>query len=399
VSAVAATMQRVRRGPREVAWLGVLLGILAFFFALPPVDARGVWVPLLVGLLGAACGIWSVTRGVGRLAWGAIAVGLIGIVLGVLATNSSETHLHIVVSWGALVASTLVWATPLTFAAIGGMFSERSGVVNVGLEGMMLAGAFFGVLGADKFNSWEMGVLTAAVAGGCFALLHAFFAIHLRADQIVGGIAINFLALGVTGYFFIQIYGDNGSPGNLPRIPNVNIPGLKHVTFLGDAIGQLNLMTWLSFVLLIVAYVVMFRTPIGLRIRAVGEHPRAAETVGINVYLTRYLSVVLSGILSALGGAYLAVGFLGSFNENMTAGRGFIALAALIFGNWRPFGAFAAALLFGASTALSFRLAIYSDSASVLFQALPYVLTLIAVAGVIGRPIPPASVGRPYSKQ
>jgi ABC-type uncharacterized transport system permease subunit len=399
VSAVAATMQRVRRGPREVAWLGVLLGILAFFFALPPVDARGVWVPLLVGLLGAACGIWSVTRGVGRLAWGAIAVGLIGIVLGVLATNSSESNLHIVVSWGALIASTLVWATPLTFAAIGGMFSERSGVVNVGLEGMMLAGAFFGVLGADKFNSWEMGILTAAIAGACFALLHAFFAIHLRADQIVGGIAINFLALGVTGYFFIQIYGDNGSPGNLPRIPNVNIPGLKHVTFFGDAIGQLNLMTWLSFVLLIVAYVVMFRTPIGLRIRAVGEHPRAAETVGINVYLTRYLSVVLSGILSALGGAYLAVGFVGSFNENMTAGRGFIALAALIFGNWRPFGAFAAALLFGASTALSFRLAIYSDSASVIFQALPYVLTLIAVAGVIGRPIPPASVGRPYSKQ
>jgi len=399
VSAIAATMQRVRRGPREVAWLGVLLGILAFFFALPPVDARGVWVPMLVGLLGAACGIWSVTRGVGRLAWGAIAVGLIGIVLGVLATNSSQSHLHIVVSWGALIASTLVWATPLTFAAIGGMFSERSGVVNVGLEGMMLAGAFFGVLGADKFNSWEMGVLIAAVAGGCFALLHAFFAIHLRADQIVGGIAINFLALGVTGYFFIQIYGDNGSPGNLPRIPNVNIPGLKHVTFFGDAIGQLNLMTWLSFVLLIVAYVVMFRTPIGLRIRAVGEHPRAAETVGINVYLTRYLSVVLSGILSALGGAYLAVGFVGSFNENMTAGRGFIALAAVIFGNWRPFGAFAAALLFGASTALSFRLAIYSDSASVLFQALPYVLTLIAVAGVIGRPIPPASVGRPYSKQ
>ncbi len=400
MSAAAATaMQHMRRGPREVAWLGVLLGILAFFFALPPVEARGAWVPILVGLLGTACGIWAVSRGVGRLAWGASVVGVIGIGLGLAATTSSTSNLHIVVSWGALVASTLVWATPLTFAAIGGMFSERSGVVNIALEGMMLSGAFFGVLGADKFNSWAMGILTAAIAGGCFALLHAFFAIHLRADQIVGGTAINFLALGVTGYFFIQIYGDNGSPGNLPRIPNVNIPGLKHVTFFGDAIGQLNLMTWLSFVLLIVAYVVMFRTPIGLRIRAVGEHPRAAETVGINVYLTRYLSVVLSGILSALGGAYLAVGFVGSFNENMTAGRGFIALAAVIFGNWRPFGAFAAALLFGASTALSFRLAIYSDSASVLFQALPYVLTLIAVAGVIGRPIPPASVGRPYSKQ
>ena len=145
-----------------------------------------------------------------------------------------------------------------------------------------------------------------------------------------------------------------GSPGNLPRIPNVNIPGLKNVTFFGDAFGQLNLMIWLSFVLLIVAYVVMFKTPIGLRIRAVGEHPRAAETVGISVYLIRYASVTLSGVFSALGGAYLAVGFVGSFNENMTAGRGFIALAALIFGNWRPFGAFAAALLFGFSTALSF---------------------------------------------
>ncbi|MGZ8715840.1 MAG: ABC transporter permease [Gaiellaceae bacterium] len=304
-----------------------------------------------------------------------------------------------VVSWGALVASTLVWATPLTYAAIGGMFSERSGVVNIALEGMMLAGAFFGVLGADKFNSWAMGILVAGIAGGCFALVHAFFAIHLRADQIVGGTAINFLALGVTGYFFIQVYGDVGSPGNLPRIPNVNIPGLKNVTFLDDAFGQLNLMIWLSFVLLIVAYVVMFKTPIGLRIRAVGEHPRAAETVGISVYLIRYASVTLSGVLAALGGAYLAVGFVGSFNENMTAGRGFIALAALIFGNWRPLGAFAAALLFGASTALSFRLATYSDSAAVLFQALPYVLTLIAVAGVIGRSVPPAAVGRPYSKQ
>jgi ABC-type uncharacterized transport system permease subunit len=399
VNAFAASLDRFRSGPALVAKAGIVLGVLAFFFALPPVEARSPIVPLLVGLLAVACGIWSVSRGMGRVAWGAVAVGLLGIGLGVLATRSSGTNLHIVVSWGALVSSTLIWATPLTFAAIGGMFSERSGVVNIGLEGMMLAGAFFGVLGADKFNSWAMGLLVAAVAGGSFALLHAFFAIHLRADQIVGGTAINFLALGVTGYFFIQVYGEEGSPGDLPRIPNVNIPGLKDVTFFGDAFGQLNLMIWLSFVLLVVSYIVMFKTPIGLRIRAVGEHPRAAETVGISVYLIRYASVTISGVLAALGGAYLAVGFVGSFNENMTAGRGFIALAALIFGNWRPFGAFAAALLFGMSTALSFRLATYSDSAAVLFQALPYVLTLIAVAGVIGRSVPPAAVGRPYSKQ
>ena len=399
MNVVAVTLGRLRFGPGAVARLGIVLGILAFFFALPPIEARAYSVPLLVGLLGMACGIWAVTRGEGRIAWGAVGLGAFGIVLGLLATRSSTTHLHLVVSWGALVAATLVWATPLTFAAIGGMFSERSGVVNIGLEGMMLAGAFFGVLGADKFHSWAAGLGLAAVAGGCLALVYAIFAIHLRTDQIVGGTAINLLALGATGYFFIQVYGDQGSPGNLPRIPNVNIPGLQHVTFFGDAFAQLNLMIWLSFVLLIVSYVVMFKTPIGLRIRAVGEHPRAAETVGISVYLIRYASVTVSGVLAALGGAYLAVGFVGSFNENMTAGRGFIALAALIFGNWRPFGAFAAALLFGMSTALSFRLATYSDSAAVIFQALPYVLTLIAVAGVIGRSIPPAAVGRPYSKQ
>src|SRR5437763_6222738 len=224
---------------------------------------------------------------------------MLGALLGVLAAHAGRGNLGAAVVWSALVASTLIWATPLTYAAIGGMFSERSGVVNIGLEGMMLAGAFFGVFGADRFDSWAMGVLVAALAGGAFALLYAVFAIHLRTDQIIGGTAMNLLALGVTGYLFVQIYGDQGSPGTLPRIPNVNIPGVKHVTFLGDAVGQLNLMTWLSFALLIVAYVVMFRTPVGLRIRAVGEHPRAAETVGISVYLTRYACVTLSGALSA----------------------------------------------------------------------------------------------------
>ena len=399
MNAFAARMERVAQTPRTVGWLGIVLGTLEFWLSLPPVEARAPWVPLIVGLLAASCGVWAVSRGVGRLGWGALAVGVIGIVLGVLATRSSSGNLHSVVTWGSLIGSTLVWATPLAYAAVGGMINERSGVVNIGLEGMMLAGAFFGCLGADKFGSWEMGVLTAAVAGGGFALLHAFFAIHLRADQIVGGTAINFLALGVTGYFFIQVYGANGTPGDLPRVPDANIPGLKQHTFFGDAIGHLNYMIWASFALLIVAQIVIFHTPIGLRLRAVGEHPRAADTVGISVYKTRYVAVVVSGILAALGGAYLSIGYVGSFGENMTAGRGFIALAAVIFGNWRPFGAYAAAILFGASTALSFRLAVYSDAASVLFQALPYVLTLIAVAGVIGRSIPPASVGRPYAKQ
>jgi general nucleoside transport system permease protein len=399
MSTIATHLVTQTRTPRRVAQIGIVLGVLAFFFSLPPVEARAPWVPALVGIVAVMFGVFAVTRGAGRVGWGAIAIGVIGIALGVLATRSSTGNLESVVTWGSLIGSTLIWATPLAYAAVGGMINERSGVVNIGLEGMMLAGAFFGCLGADKFGNWEMGVITAMVAGAGFALLYAFFAIHLRADQIVGGTAINFLALGVTGYFFIQVYGTNGTPGDLPRIPNADIPGLKEHTFLGDAIGHLNYMIWGSFVLLIVAQIVLFHTPIGLRLRAVGEHPRAAETVGISVYLTRYLAVMTSGMLAALGGAYLSIGYVGSFGENMTAGRGFIALAAVIFGNWRPFGAYAAAILFGAATALSFRLAVYSDAASVLFQALPYVLTLIAVAGVIGRSIPPASVGKPYAKQ
>ena len=397
-------LDRLPRGARAVAWLGVLLGLLAFFVALPPIAASSPIWPFLFGILGIGAGIWAVTRHVGRLAWGAIVLSVLGIALGYLATLSGEAKLEGVVVWSALFAATLRYATPLTFAAIGGMFSERSGVVNIGLEGMMLMGAFFGILASDKLDSWPLGLLAAIVAGGLTALIHAFVSIHLRADQIVSGTAINFLALGVTGYFFIDVYGDQGTPGGgIPRIPQVNldflgsIPGLGN--FLEDVFGHLNLMIWLGFLLLIVSYLVMFKSPIGLRLRAVGEHPRAADTVGIKVYATRYACVIVSGMLAALGGAYLSIGFLGSFNENMTAGRGFIALAALIFGNWRPFGAFGAALLFGFSSALAQRLPEYSTSGAVLFQALPYALTLIAVAGVIGRSIPPAAVGRPYVKQ
>ena len=387
---------RVRdRWPTDVliARGGVIVGLLAFVVALPPFRANAVWAPVLIGFIAIAAGIFVLSRGLRRPGWTAIGFGIVGIGLGVLSTRANTDNLDQVVVWSALLSATLIWATPLTFAAIGGMFCERSGVVNIGLEGMMLAGAFFGALGADKFGNWWMGIVSAAIAGGAFAAIHAFMAIHLRADQIVSGTAINFLALGVTGYFFIDIYGENGTPGDLPRIPDVN------VDFLGSVFGHLNLMIWVSFVLLIVAHITLFRTPIGLRIRSVGEHPRAADTVGISVYATRYAAVILSGILAALGGAYLSIGYLGSFSENMTAGRGFIALAAVIFGNWRPFGAFAAALLFGGSTALSFRLAQPWGNASVLFQALPYVLTLIAVTGVIGRAIPPASAGRPYVKQ
>ncbi|MDX6397663.1 MAG: ral nucleoside transport system permease protein, partial [Gaiellaceae bacterium] len=223
-------LARIPRGPRGLAWLGIVLGIAAFWIALPPVKVREPIVPLLVGLAAIGLGIAALRGGVRRLGWGAVAVGVLGIALGYLATRSSETHLDQVIVWSALTAAMLRYATPLAFAAMGGIFSERSGVVNIGLEGMMLSGAFFGILGADKLNSWPLGLLCAALAGGGFALIHAFFAIHLRADQIVGGTAINFLALGVTGYFYIQIYGLEGTPGTgLPSIPDVKLAFLDHI--------------------------------------------------------------------------------------------------------------------------------------------------------------------------
>ena len=188
------------------------------------------------------------------------------------------------------------------------------------------------------------------IASGCLlGLVHAFFAIHLRADQIVGGTAINFLALGITGYLYNDIYGNNGTPDNLPAIPNVHLGFLSSIpphglgSFLMNVFGGLNLMIWISYAVLVLSWLILFRTAIGLRIRSVGEHPRAADTVGISVYGIRYVSVVTSGGLAAMGGVFLSIGFVNSFTENMTAGRGFIALAALIFGKWRPFGAFAAA--------------------------------------------------------
>jgi simple sugar transport system permease protein len=399
---MAAYAERFRRsrlaGAHTVGILGVALGVLAFWLTIPPFTSRNILWPILVGILAVAAGIWALTRGVTRLGWGAVAAGLLGIALGVLATRSSTGNLDEVFD-ASLIASMLVFATPLTFGAIGGMFSERSGVVNVALEGMMLMGAFFGIYGADKTGSWFLGIVIAMLSGAFLALVHAFFAIHLRADQIVGGIAINFLAVGITGYFFYQLYHGANISANIPRIPNVSIPWVKDQSFIGPAFGDLNLLIWVAIALVPISYIVMFKTPVGLRIRACGEHPRAADTVGINVYAVRYGSVIMSGVLASLGGVFLSVGFVGTFNENMTDGRGFIALAALIFGNWRPFGAFGAALLFGFSTALAFRLPVYSDSAATLFQALPYVLTLIAVAGVIGRTIPPAAVGRPYKKQ
>jgi general nucleoside transport system permease protein len=302
-----------------------------------------------------------------------------------------------------VLAATLRLATPIALAALGGVISERSGVVNIALEGCMLVGAFFGLLVADQSHSIVIGILGAVAVGVALAAVHALAAITFRSDQIVSGMALNILALGLTSYLDYQLYGTTGTPADLPAVPDIEISAIAGVPFVGDVIAHQNLIVWLTIALVILLQLFLFRTVPGLRLRAVGEHPRAAETLGIAVRSTRYWAVIASGGLAALGGAYLSLSVAHSFTDGMTGGRGFIGLAAMIFGRWTPVGALVASLLFGYGTALSFSL----QGASIgdvrvpvqLLSTLPYVLTILAVAGFVGRSRPPAADGLPYETE
>jgi simple sugar transport system permease protein len=399
MSASTLAANRVAISARTAAWAGIVLGVLAAYIALPPILLRTPAPSLVLAAAGVAAGVYAVREGERRLGGIAIGLAVLGAILAVIAVKSGEDNLDRVFVWSALTAGMLRFATPLIFAAMGGILSERSGVINIGLEGMMLMGAFFGIYGSDLTGSWVGGLVIGAAAGAALGLVHAVISIHLRADQVVSGTGINIIAVGITGYVFIYHYGTQGTPPEVSRVPDVTLPGIQDISFIGDAIGHANLLTWAALILVPLLTVFLFRTRGGLRLRSVGEKPRAADTVGLPVIRTRYLAVVASGALAAVGGAYLSIALLGSFNEQMTAGRGFIALAAVIFGGWRPWGALAGALLFGFSTALAQRLPAFSESTAVLFQALPYVLTLVVVAGVIGRSRPPAAIGVPYVKE
>jgi general nucleoside transport system permease protein len=383
--------------PRHATYTAFALAALAVYITLPPITLRTPLPSIVLAVAAVGLAVVALRGGERRLGWSAIVAGVLGGVLAIVFTKSGETHLKEVFVWSALVAAMLRYATPLIFGALGGVISERAGVVNIALEGMILAGAFFGAWGADVAGGWGAGIVIAMLAGGAFGLLHAVFSVSLRADQIVSGTAINFLAAGVTGYLFIKIYGDEGTPDGLSQVPDVHLP-IGGIPFLGDALKQLNLFVWVALILAAVSSVYLFRTAAGLRHRSVGENPLAADTAGINVMRTRYLAVTASGVLAALGGAFLSIGFVHSFSQNMSAGRGFIALAAVIFGRWYPGGALLAALLFGFSSALAQRLPAFSESTATLFQALPYVLTLVAVAGLVGRSRPPAADGLPYER-
>jgi simple sugar transport system permease protein len=301
-------------------------------------------------------------------------------------------------SFGTLLASTIRNSTPLIFAALGGMFSERSGVVNIGLEGLMLISAFAGVVGASLSSSALVGLGFALAAGLIFALIHALMSITFEADQIISGTAINLLALGGTGFLMVQIFGSGGTSPRVPGFKEVAIPLLSDIPLIGPALFNQSLLVYLMYLLIPITWFVVFRTPFGLRLRATGEVPEAVDTAGVSVSRMRYYGVALSGLLAACGGVYLSMGILSAFTEGMTNGRGFIALAALIFGRWNPIGAAGAALLFGFALAVTYQ--VPQEVIPLEFiQMLPYILTIVALAAFGGRAIAPAAIGKPYRKE
>ncbi len=302
-----------------------------------------------------------------------------------------------VITSSDLWSATLQFGALLLLPALGGVISERSGVVNIAMEGMTLTGAYAGVMTALATHNVFAGIIGAMVAGGLMALVHAIVSINFKADQVVSGIAINIAALGLTDYLLTIQTNGQGVPAlsSALRIPTIALGPLANIPFLGPVLFQQNVIFYVAIVILFAIQFLLFRTNIGLRIRAVGEQPQAADTAGVNVRLVRYLCVVTSGLLSGLAGAFLSLGIAGIFNTNMTAGVGFIALAAMIFGKYNPLGTAGACLIFGLGEALSPRLQDTGISPNLL-STLPYILTLVALVGLVGRTTAPAADGIPY---
>lgn len=359
-----------------------------------------------------------------------IIVVLFGIVVLVGYTKSAP-----IIIITSMLATTIAVATPLTLGALSGVFCERSGVVNIGIEGMMLSAAFFGWLAAiygfhvfelGKWASIILGLLVAILTGGLMALLLAVLSITYKVDQIIGGTVINILAVGLTGFLNRQMFFGSGSVfgGQIPNSPgnllNIHVPLTEIFTpICGASAGCTEVIRALNTVLdqrpiaisaillVFISHYVLFYTRWGLRTRAVGEHPKAADTVGINVIWMRYANVFIGGLLAGLAGAYFTIESVPSFEPLLTNGRGFISLAAMIFGNWTPIGAWAAALVFGASQALQIKMQLFRDvippqwaflQQSYVVGLIPYILTMVILTGIIGRTTPPAADGVAYEK-
>jgi simple sugar transport system permease protein len=327
-------------------------------------------------------------------------LALVFLVLSFLCWQASVGRNSNALPLGNMSQVTVRYALPLIFGALAGVLCERSGVINVAIEGQLLTGAFAGALfGTILGSSW--GGLVAAAIGGLFiAALLAVLAIRYLVDQVVLGVVLNLLALGLTTFVYTQLMATHQDQYNFAKVfPTWSVPGLADIPILGPALFQGNIFLYLAIGLVVVVHVGLFHTRWGLRTRAVGEHPTAADTVGIRVQWTRYRNVLIAGLIAGVGGAYLVLGDVGDFNANQTNGKGFIALAALIFGRWSPVGATLAALLFGFTNALAGALgSIGSAIPQEFLSMLPYLATIVAVAGLVGRVRAPAADGQPYIK-
>lgn len=300
-----------------------------------------------------------------------------------------------------MLTSSLVRATPIALAALCGVISERAAVTNIGIEGTMLIAAQASVVSATLTHSLYVGLFVGILSGALVAAFHALLAIRFKVDQIISGVAINIFATGATSFISSKYLQHQGELlNNSGTFPIISIPLLSRIPIIGPIFFENNLVVYLMMLIVIVMHIVLFYTPWGLRTRAVGEHPKAADTLGINVFFVRYVNVIIGGMIAGLGGAYFTLGSVGRFDEVMTAGKGFIGLAAMIFGNWNPIGAFTSSLIFGFADSLQIKMQILSVPipSSILAMA-PYIVTMIVLTGVVGRAIPPAADGVAYEKQ
>jgi simple sugar transport system permease protein len=341
-------------------------------------------------------GAVELVRGFGRMT--NLALGLVAgfFIFGFLVWAAAGKSVNL----GGLIDASLLKAVPITLAALSGVLCERAGVVNIAIEGMMLMGAMMGALIGSIAQNSMAGLVAALASGAALGLFHGWMSIKYKTNQIISGTVINIFTLGITSYvsaLFLQTRQELNHP---PLFPSFPIPLLAKIPFLGPIAFVNNPFVYAMFLFLIIIHVALFFTRWGLRHRSVGEHPKAADTLGINVFRTRYVACLLSGMMASFAGAYYTLGSVGRFDEVMTAGRGFIGLAAMIFGNWTPFGAFGASLLFGFSDALSSKMAILGvDIPSQFMLMMPYIATMVVLAGVVGRSQMPAADGTPYEKE
>jgi ABC-type uncharacterized transport system permease subunit len=300
-----------------------------------------------------------------------------------------------------MMSTSLIRATPIALAALCGVISERTAVINIGIEGIMLVSALVSVMVATLTHNLYAGLLAGILAGMFVAALHAILVIKFKVDQIISGVAINIVGTGASSFIsnrYMQAHAEQLN--NSGVFPNIPIPLLVKIPILGPVLFENNIIVYLMLILVAVTFVLLFYTRWGLRTRAVGEHPKAADTLGVNVYLTRYVNVILGGLIAGVGGAYFTIGSVGRFDKLMTAGKGFIGLAAMIFGNWNPLGALGSSLIFGFADSLQVKMQILKTPIpSEFLQMAPYIVTIIVMAGVVGGVHAPAADGAVYEKQ